>query len=88
MPLGGVLTVKTLMKILSGNDFVTIEISDTGCGMKRKKNTDGPVSAANKGKGLGLFITREILRSNGGCLEIKSTNGSGTSVKLCLPRIN
>jgi len=86
MPLGGVLTVKTLMKSISGNDFVIIEISDTGCGMKRKKYTDGSVSAAAKGKGLGLFITREILRSNGGFLEIKSTNESGTTVKLCLPR--
>ena len=88
MPLGGILTVKTLMKSISGNDFVIIEISDTGCGMKRKKHTDGSVSAAAKGKGLGLFITREILRSNGGFLEIKSTNGSGTTVKLCLPRMN
>jgi two-component system nitrogen regulation sensor histidine kinase GlnL len=88
MPLGGALTVKTLLKSLSGNDFVTIEISDTGCGMKRKKHTDGPVSEVSKGKGLGLFITREILRSSGGCLEIKSTNGSGTTVKLCLPKMN
>ena len=85
MPLGGTLTVKTFMRSLSGSDFVTIEISDTGCGMKRKKYIDGPVSAVNKGKGLGLFITREILKSNGGFLEIKSTNGSGTIVKLCLP---
>jgi two-component system, NtrC family, nitrogen regulation sensor histidine kinase GlnL len=88
MPLGGLLTIKTLMKNLSGNDFVTIEISDTGCGMKRKKYTNGPVLDVNKGKGLGLFITREILRSNGGCLEIKSTNASGTTVKLCLPKMN
>jgi len=89
MPKGGLLTVKTLMKSLSGNDFVTIEISDTGSGMKHKRNAAVPPESPNKrGKGLGLFITREILRSNGGCLAITSANASGTTVDLCLPGMN
>ena len=88
MHLGGTLSIKTYMKSISGNNFVTIEISDTGCGMTRKKSADIPVSSGKKGRGLGLFITREILRSNGGHLEITSEKGSGTTVKLLLPEMN
>ena len=88
MPLGGILSAKTYMKRIMGNNFVTIEISDTGCGMKRKKPADIPVSSRKKGRGLGLFITREILQSNGGHLEITSEKGSGTTVKLLFPEMN
>jgi two-component system nitrogen regulation sensor histidine kinase GlnL len=88
MPLGGILSAKTYMKRIIGNNFVTIEISDTGCGMKRKKPADTPVSSKKKGRGLGLFITREILQSNGGHLEITSEKGSGTTVKLLFPEMN
>jgi two-component system, NtrC family, nitrogen regulation sensor histidine kinase GlnL len=88
MPLGGLLSIKTFMKSILGNKFVTVEISDTGCGMKLKKHADVSVSSRKKGRGLGLFITREILQSNGGHLEITSDKGAGTTVKLFFPEIN
>ena len=88
MPLGGTLSAKTYMKSVSGKNFVAIEISDTGCGMKRKKPAKMPVSSGKNGRGLGLFITREILQSNGGHLEITSEKGSGTTVKLLFPEMN
>ena len=87
MPVGGLLSIKTFMKSISGNNFVTVEISDTGCGMKLKRHADVPVSSGKKGRGLGLFITREILRSNGGHLEITSDKGAGTTVKLFFPEM-
>jgi len=88
MPIGGLLSIKTFMKSISGNNFVIVEISDTGCGMKLKRHADVPVSSGKKGRGLGLFITREILQSNGGHLEITSDKGAGTTVKLFFPEIN
>lgn len=82
---GGQLTVKTLSKKHSGNDYVVIEISDTGPGMT--KNRIGNVSAPLKckGKGVGLFITREILKTYGGHLEIRNNKVCGTTVKLSIP---
>ena len=88
MPPGGLLSIKTFMKSILGNNFVTVEISDTGCGMKLKRHAGAPVSSGKKGRGLGLFITREILQSNGGHLEITSDKDAGTTVKLFFPEMN
>ena len=64
-----------------------VEITDTGCGIKVKKRTDVPVTRKNKGRGLGLFITREILQTYKGHMEIMSDKGSGTRLKLFIPAI-
>ncbi|MEW6571207.1 MAG: ATP-binding protein, partial [Nitrospirota bacterium] len=84
MPLGGKLAVATKSDVQSGKEFTVIEIKDTGCGMVRGKSSTFP--SEKKGKGLGLFITREILKSLGGHLEIKSKKGQGTTVKMYLPK--
>ncbi len=88
MPVGGLLSIKTYMKSILGNNFVIVEISDAGCGMKLKGHAEVPVSSEKKGRGLGLVITREILRSNGGHLEITSDKDVGTTVKLFFPAMN
>ena len=88
MPSGGQLTVKTLTKNYSDTDFVITEISDTGPGISKGRinNLSMPLDSKNgKGKGYGLFITYEILRSYGGHLEIKSQKGAGTTVSLYVP---
>jgi two-component system, NtrC family, nitrogen regulation sensor histidine kinase GlnL len=87
MPVDGSLSIKTFMTSILGKNFVTVEISDAGCGMKLKRHADLPVSSGKNGRGLGLFITREILRSNGGHLEITSDKGAGTTVKLFFPEM-
>jgi C4-dicarboxylate-specific signal transduction histidine kinase len=56
--------------------------------MKLKRHAYVPVSSRKKGRGLGLVITREILRANGGHLEITSDKGAGTIVKLFFPEMN
>lgn len=82
----GRLTVKTCQKISSGGGFLVIEISDTGPGIagRRIESLDGP-SQSGRGRGFGLFITREILQYCGGHLEIASRKGMGTAVRLSLP---
>lgn len=85
MPSGGQLVVKTQSESRSGTDFALIEISDNGPGIAVYKNGNMFTPSKAKGKGLGLFITREILRSCGGHLEIKSKRGVGTMVKLYVP---
>jgi two-component system nitrogen regulation sensor histidine kinase GlnL len=88
MPSGGQLVVKTHREIRSGTEFGLIEISDTGSGMIKNRNHNAALLSKDKGRGLGLFITREILRSRGGHLEVKSKKNFGTTVKLYLPVIN
>jgi two-component system, NtrC family, nitrogen regulation sensor histidine kinase GlnL len=85
MPHGGTLSIRTYMETILEKEFVAVEITDTGCGIKFKKSSDVPVSGKNKGRGFGLFITREILRSYKGHLEIISDKGSGTRLKLFIP---
>lgn len=82
---GGLLVVKTRDEDCSGIDFAIIEISDTGPGMA-KGGIDGLCTTSNdRGRGFGLFITREILQYYGGHLEIKSSRSTGTTVRLYFP---
>jgi len=37
------------------------------------------------GAGLGLAITHDIITAHGGTIEIQSTVGSGTTVRITLP---
>lgn len=85
MPNGGKLIVRTQSENRSGIDFALVEISDSGPGMSANRNGEMIMYSKVKGKGLGLFITREILRSCGGHLEIRSKKGVGTVVKMYVP---
>jgi two-component system nitrogen regulation sensor histidine kinase GlnL len=85
MSSGGQLVVRTQTETLPDGGFVTIEISDTGSGIAKKTMEMQSVSSEGKGKGFGLFITREIVQYHNGHLEIKSRRGRGTTVRLFLP---
>ena len=85
MQAGGQLKVRTRTENRSGTGFARIEVSDTGPGMTAKGIGDLPPAMNDKGKGFGLFITREILKYYGGKLEIMSEKDRGTTVRLFLP---
>jgi signal transduction histidine kinase len=38
------------------------------------------------GLGLGLYISKEVVRRHGGQLEIRSAAGEGTTFRVALPR--
>jgi PAS domain S-box-containing protein len=40
----------------------------------------------SRGVGLGLFIVREIVRAHGGTVDVSSSEGSGTTFRVKLPR--
>ncbi len=72
----------------STDGWVTITVSDTGDGISPElrprvfeRFVKGPGSA---GSGLGLAIARDIAAAHGGLLEIESTHGEGTTVRLKL----
>jgi signal transduction histidine kinase len=40
----------------------------------------------NRGLGLGLFITQEIVNAHGGRIDVDSSDGEGTTFRVHLPR--
>ncbi len=82
---GGNLNVRSGGIKRLGKKWAMIEISDTGGGINNSKKSDSPAGSFHEGRGFGLFITHEVLKSVRGDMEIKSKRGSGTTVKMYLP---
>lgn len=84
MPSGGRLRVRTHTENTDDRDCVVVEVADSGEGIiKRRQRT--AQGHDKRGRGFGLFIAREMLRSHGGRLEINAVEGEGTTVRLCIP---
>jgi PAS domain S-box-containing protein len=71
-------------------DFVIVEIRDTGCGiapenLKRIFDTFYTTKAAGVGTGLGLSICRRVVGELGGRIEVESIVGEGTTFRIELP---
>ncbi len=69
-------------------DEVVIEISDTGPGIPANvlpSVCEPFFTTRQEGTGLGLAIAKRFVEQNGGRLEIDSTPGSGTTVRVRLP---
>ena len=74
------------------NGWMTLSVSDTGCGMKPEELqsvfnafTRLPGAQGKEGVGLGLTITREIVTLLGGRINVASAKGKGTTFRVCLP---
>jgi len=68
--------------------YAAVEVSDSGSGIAhdRLKKVFLPfLSDKVRGVGLGLAIVARIMREHGGRVEVVSTPGSGTCVRLLLP---
>lgn len=68
--------------------LATLEVNDNGCGIAAEKLprvTDPFFSTKPKGSGLGLSICRQLAELNGGDIQILSTAGAGTTVRVTLP---
>ncbi|HEX8406126.1 MAG TPA: PAS domain S-box protein [Duganella sp.] len=76
---------------LSAGQYVMIAISDTGAGMAPEVMAQAfdpffSTKPEGKGSGLGLSMVYGFARQSGGHVKIYSEVGSGTTVKLYLPR--
>lgn len=86
MPSGGVLKIKTYEA--ADLDHVGVEIQDTGVGMSRQDLTRirRPLQTSKKqGTGLGVYITRHILRRHHAHVRWVSKPGAGTKVTVLFP---
>lgn len=89
-PAGGVVTVRASHE---GSDVV-VEVTDTGIGIsaedqlriyERFYRTDDAKKVATFGIGLGLAITRDLVSSLTGTIEIQSEVGVGSTFRISLP---
>ena len=96
MPEGGTLTVRTrvidaAISPVSGGDsrFVAIEVVDTGTGMNEetRKRCLEPffTTKGERGTGLGLAMVYGILQRHQADIEIDSSPGQGTTMRLRFP---
>ncbi|MHC4436296.1 MAG: two-component system sensor histidine kinase NtrB [Planctomycetota bacterium] len=72
------------------DDVIEIRISDTGIGMspevcKRAFDSFFTTKEIGKGTGLGLFISRNLVREVEGTVELESEQGKGTTVIIRIP---
>jgi len=74
----------------SGDDMAMVAVTDTGCGMDESvvSRSLEPFFTARKdgqGTGLGLSMVYGFIKQTGGDIQIDSTPGKGTRVRLFLP---
>ena len=86
MPNGGKLTVN----VENGSNNTSIKISDTGIGISKEKLNYifRPFQTTKeKGMGLGLNYCKNTIEEHGGCIEVSSELGKGTTFNILIPKI-
>jgi signal transduction histidine kinase len=86
----GTLTISTEHE---NDSWVTLRISDTGCGIKPDdiQKIFLPLfttKAEGRGTGLGLSISQDIIVSHKGTIEVDSVPGKGTTFTIRLPSVS
>jgi signal transduction histidine kinase len=87
MPRGGTLRL-TAQARDAGRAEVVVEVADTGAGIPEHvlpSVCEPFFTTRHEGTGLGLAIAKRFVEQNGGLLEIQSTPGAGTTVRVRLP---
>ena len=103
MPRGGTLTIRTEVVrqasktgtseiVLPPGDYILLSVSDTGHGMSPQvlAHVFEPfytTKPKGKGTGLGLATVYGIVQQCGGRIKIDSAVGTGTTVRIWLPRL-
>lgn len=85
MPQGGLILIR-LTSV--ENKAIQIQINDQGCGVSEERlgQLGMPFySTKEKGTGLGLMISKKIIRDHNGSLTITSRLNEGTTVEVLLP---
>jgi two-component system, sporulation sensor kinase E len=82
----GVLSIQTCY--LAEDNQVCVNISDTGCGIKQAdldKIFDPFYTTKGNGVGLGLAISKRIVKNLGGEIRVRSELDKGTAFSICFP---
>ena len=90
LPRGGDIVVSAV----SSGKFLEVCVSDTGVGIDPEEiskifdkfyRIKDPRTRHVRGSGLGLAIVKAIVESHGGCVEVTSRLGKGTTFRVLLP---
>src|SRR5205085_9614880 len=81
------------VRVRPANGVVRLSVQDSGPGLSAAEQARifdkfyraGPQLTRTGGTGLGLYISRELVRRMGGRLDVRSETGAGASVDLVLP---
>ena len=70
-------------------DHFIIEVNDNGCGMDeetKRKIFDAffTTKPSGMGTGLGLFVSKNLIEALGGCIEVESDRGKGSTFRVIL----
>jgi signal transduction histidine kinase len=87
---GGTLEVSIAKERSGSGEAGVIRVRDTGTGIPahiRARIFDSFLTDKATGTGLGLNISKRILKSHSGDIEIEKSDPSGTTVKLWLPLV-
>lgn len=86
---GGRITLRTSTDVRDTRTTVVVDVCDAGPGVPegRIRSLLNPPDdlARDRGRGFGLFITRELVQHHGGTLEIMNNKDKGTTVRLRIP---
>jgi putative PEP-CTERM system histidine kinase len=71
------------------NGRAVVAVADNGCGMSEeflRHSLFRPFhSTKSKGLGIGMFQSRMVVEAHGGTMQVESTVGQGTTVRVSLP---
>ncbi len=86
MPQGGMLEVRTACS----NGTVEVQVADTGIGIPRESlhrifDPFFTTKSSGRGTGLGLSVSYGIIKEHAGKIDVRSTQGKGTSFRLEFP---
>ena len=85
MPQGGTVTIRTE----NLEDGIAVEVHDTGPGIpdEVRRHLFEPFFTHGKkhGTGLGLSIVKRIMEDHGGTVDVSSSPGKGSTIRLVLP---
>jgi PAS domain S-box-containing protein len=84
----GGITIRTARHDEMSQPAVSVEISDTGCGISPEELArifEPFFSMRKDGTGLGLWVTQNIVRQHGGRIEVRGSEGGGATFQIILP---
>lgn len=94
-PVGGSIQVGTSRRRWQGKEFAGVSVADDGAGIPPamlarifEPYVRGDAAQDLPGLGLGLFISRQLVRQMGGDIDVSSKVGAGSTFTVLVPLVN
>jgi signal transduction histidine kinase len=91
IPENGVITLSTANVHLEDRPHVRLAVQDTGAGIEEsvvEQIFDPLYTTKFNGHGIGMSVVKQVAEDHGGLVEVASTPGQGTEVRVYFPAVN